>query len=140
MKRFGYLHDWLFQFSLAAYAVNRLLIRPHLGDFFRAHWQSAWPFLHSHCDDLLLMPVALPVMLWLQHLLGLRKQNHPPGWKEMLSHLAVWSVICKIIGPLCLRIGVADPMDVLFFAAGGIIACAWWNRLANKIQIAAART
>jgi hypothetical protein len=134
MKRFGYLHDRLFQFSLVAYAINRLLIRPHLGGFFRAHWQSAWPFLHSHFDDLLLMPVALPVMLWLQQLLGLRKQDDPPGWQEMFAHLAVWSVMCKIIGPLYLHIGVADPLDVLFFAAGGIVACAWWNRPVRPTQ------
>ena len=52
----------------------------------------------------------------------------------MLSHLIVWSVMCKIVGPIYFHIGVADPWDVLFFAAGGIAACLWWNRLVIQIS------
>jgi hypothetical protein len=36
--------------------------------------------------------------------------------------------MCKIVGPLYLHIGVADPWDLLFFAGGGIAACLWWNQ------------
>lgn len=133
MKPFGYLHDRLFGVSLAAYAVNRLLVLPHFHRFIHAHCGWLWPFLHSHFDDLLMMPAALPVVLWLQRLGGLRKHDRPPGWSEMFLHCAVWSVMCKIIGPLWLHIGVADPWDILFFAAGGIGACLWWNRPALKI-------
>jgi hypothetical protein len=134
MRRFGYLHDRLFGFSLAAYALNRLVVRPHLGWFFHAYAPWLWPFLHSHCDDLLLMPAALPVMLWIQRLLGLRRQDGAPGWGEMLAHLAIWSIMCKVVGPFYLHIGVADPWDVLFFAAGGIAACLWWNRPAQPLR------
>ncbi len=74
------------------------------------------------------MPVALPVVLWLQRLGGVRKQDHPPSWLEMVLHLAVWAVMCKIGGPVYLHIGVADPWDVAFFATGGGAACLWWNR------------
>ncbi|MEI9865001.1 MAG: hypothetical protein WDN00_10690 [Limisphaerales bacterium] len=113
---------------MTVYALNRLVIRPHLAGFFHTHLPWAWPFLHSHLDDLLLMPAALPVVLWLQRMLGLRKHDRPPGWGEMFAHLAVWSVMCKILGPLYLHIGVADPWDILFFAGGGAVACLWWNR------------
>jgi hypothetical protein len=128
MKRFGYLHDRLFGCSLAVYAINRLAIRPHLAGYFQAHLPWVWPFLHSHLDDLLLMPAALPVVLWLQRLTGLRKHDQPPGWGEMFGHLAIWSVMCKIVGPFHYHIGVADPWDVLFFAGGGVAACLWWHR------------
>jgi len=128
MNRFGYLQDRLCGISLAAYALNRLVVRPHLAGFFHSHLDWAWPFLHSHFDDLLLMPAALPVVLWLQRLFGLRKHDRPPSWPEMLSHLIVWSVMCKIVGPIYFHIGAADPGDVLFFAAGGVAACLWWNR------------
>ena len=128
MNRFGYLQDKLFQVSLLAYAGNRLFIRPHLAGFFHSHLHWIWPFLHSHLDDLLLIPAALPVVLWIQKVTGLRKHDHPPGWLEMAAHFAVWSVMCKIIGPFWLHIGVADPWDVLFFAAGGAASCFWWNR------------
>jgi hypothetical protein len=128
MNRFNFLQDRLFQISMAAYALNRLFIRPYLAGFFQSHVPWAWPFLHSHFDDLLLMPAALPVVLWIQHQAGLRQHDRPPGWREMAAHLAVWSVMCKIVGPLCLHLGAADPWDVLFFTAGGIAACLWWNR------------
>jgi len=45
----------------------------------------------------------------------------------MAAHLIIWSVMCKLVGPLCLHIGVADPWDLLCFAVGGLAACAWWN-------------
>lgn len=137
MRRFGYLHDRLFTFTLAAYALNRLLVLPHLAGFVRLRLPWAWPFLHSHLDDLLLMPVALPVVLWLQRLTGLRHHDQPPGWLEMLAHLAIWSVMCKIVGPAYCHIGVADPWDVLYFAAGGGAACCWWNRRASPAPSAA---
>ena len=127
MNRFGYLHDRLFGFSLAAYAVNRLVVLPHLTGFFHLHMHWVWPFLHSHLDDLLLIPAALPVVLWIQRFTGLRSHDRPPGWLEMFSHLAIWSVMCKIVGPFYCHIGVADPWDVLFFAGGGIAACLLWN-------------
>ena len=128
MRRFGYLSDRLFQSALAAYAVNRLVVLPHLAGCIHAHLATAWPFLHSHLDDTLLMPAALPVVLWLQRLLGLRKQDCPPTWSEMFAHLAIWSVMCKIVGPFYYHIGAADPWDVLCFAVGGTAACAWWRR------------
>ena len=111
---------------------NRLVVLPHLAGFFHSHLPWAWPFLHSHFDDLLLMPAALPVVLWIQRLTGLRTHDRPPGWMEMFSHLAIWSVMCKIVGPFYYHLGVADPWDVLFFAAGGCAACLWWNRPARK--------
>jgi hypothetical protein len=134
MNRFGYLHDRLCVSSLAAYALNRLFVLPHLTGAVHTHLPWAWPFLHSHLDDLLLMPAALPVVLWLQHLTGLRNHDRPPGWREMLAHLFIWSVMCKIIGPDYFHIGVADPWDVLFFAGGGIAACFWWNRPARHMD------
>ena len=135
MRRFGYLHDGLFRGSLATYAVNRLVVLPHLAGFIHAHLHWAWPFLHSHLDDLLLMPAALPVMLWLQRITGLRCHDHPPSLAEMLSHLAIWSVMCKIIGPLYFNIGTADAWDIWFFAAGGLVAWRWWNRPAARSGI-----
>lgn len=134
MKPFGYLQDRLFIFSLSVYAVNRLAILPHLGGFFRSHLPWAWPFMHSHLDDLLLMPTALPVVLWLQRMGGLRSHDQPPSWREMFFHAAIWSVMCKVVGPVFFGIGVADPWDVLFFFAGGMAACFWWNRPTSYVS------
>jgi hypothetical protein len=128
MRRFGYLHDRLFQVSLALYALNRLVLKSHLGFLRHSRFDFIWSFSHSHFDDLLLLPAALPIMLWTQHQLGLRKHDFVPTWSEMLAHWVVWSVICKFVGPVLLHMGTQDPCDVLMFALGGITACAWWRR------------
>jgi len=118
MSRFGYLHDRLFLIAAASYALNRWLLKPLIPS----------PFLHDHFNDLLLIPAALPVVLWVQRLAGWRKQDSPPSWAEMGFHLAVWSLICEFIGPFWLRQGTADLWDAAAYAAGGIVACLWWNR------------
>lgn len=134
MRCFSYLQDRLFILSLMAYALNRLVIRPHLNWFIQSYLHWAWPLLHSHFDDLLLMPVALPVVLWLQRLGGLRTHDRPPGWGEAFFHFVIWSVMCKVVGPGFFKLGVADPWDILFFAAGGVAACFWWNRRAFQLS------
>jgi len=133
MNRFGYLEDRLCQLALAAYALNRLVLLPHLAGFLQSHTPWAWPFLHSHFDDLLMMPAALPVILWIQRRTGLRRHDRPPSWLAMSAHLAVWTVMSKLVGPFWLHHGVADIWDVPFFIAGGIGACLWWRRPARPV-------
>lgn len=127
MSGFGYLQDRLFLSSLSAYALNRLVILPRFGVFVHSQFPWSWRFLHGHLDDLLMMPAALPVVLWIQRQLKWRTHHGPPGWGEMAGHLLIWSVMCKLIGPYFLHIGVADPWDLVCFAVGGFSACAWWK-------------
>ncbi|HEX7653284.1 MAG TPA: hypothetical protein VF607_07240 [Verrucomicrobiae bacterium] len=127
MKGFGYLRDPLCWGALSLYAVNRLLIRPHAGPYFHSHFPGLASFLNAHFDDLLLLPAALPVVLWLQRAFGWRRHDEPPGWGEMWLHLLVWSVMAKIIGPHYLHIGVMDPWDLLYFTLGGVSAVGWWQ-------------
>ena len=122
MNRFCYLRDRLFLVSAAAYGLNRWLLKPRLSS----------PFLHGHFNDFLLIPAALPVVLWLQRRMGLRKHDLTPSWVEMLLHLAVWSVVCEFIGPHWLHHGTADLWDVAAYAVGGVGACLWWNRSAKS--------
>ena len=126
MNRFGYLRDPMFLAAASAYALNRWLLKPLLPS----------PFLHGHFADLLLIPAALPVVLWMQRLAGLRKHDLMPSWSEMGLHLAVWSLICEFIGPQWLHHGTADRWDVVSYAVGGVVACLWWNRAAKQISIA----
>ncbi len=125
MNRFGYLSDPLFLTAATAYALNRWLLKPLLPS----------PFLHGHFADLLLIPAALPVVLWLQRLTGLRQHDLAPSWSEMILHLAVWSLICEFIGPRWLHHGTVDVWDVVAYAVGGVVACLWWNRPAKTISI-----
>lgn len=124
MNRFGYLRDRLFLVATMSYVLNRWLLKPLLPT----------PFLHGHFNDLLLIPAALPLVLWVQRAVGLRTHDRAPSWSEMTLHLAVWSLICEFIGPLWLHHGTADVWDVVAYATGGIVACRWWNRSAKAIS------
>jgi len=118
MSRFGYVRDRLFLLAAAGYALNCWLLKPIF----------ASPFLRGHFDDLLLIPAALPVVLWLQRRIGLRTHDRHPTWMEVMLHLVSWSVICEFIGPFWLRLGTADVWDVVAYSLGGIAAWVWWNR------------
>ncbi len=118
VKPFGYLKDPLFVLAVAVYSVNRWMLKPVVSS----------AFLHGHFNDLFLIPAALPPQLWIQSRLRLRPIQFPPGWGEMLFHLAVWSVICEGIGPLWMHRGTADPWDVVAYAIGGVASCLWWRR------------
>jgi hypothetical protein len=125
MRGFAYLRDPLFLTACSAYAVNR---------FWMKHALSGW-FLHSYFNDALLIPAALPCVLWMQRWLGWRTHDRAPTWLEVLGHLAIWSLICEGVGPLWLKCGTADPWDVLAYAVGGVGACLWWRHAMQRSVI-----
>jgi len=84
-------------------------------------------FLHSHFDDLLLIPCALPLFLFVQRKLNWRQHDLPPTAGEILGHLLIWSVLFEWIGPKLMRT-VGDFRDVLAYIAGAILAALWWHR------------
>ncbi len=125
MNGFAYLRDRFFILAVAAYALNRWLFKPLLPS----------PFLRGYFNDLLLVPAALPVVLWLQRVVRLREHDLAPSWGEILLHLGIWSIICEFIGPHWLHHGTADAWDVVAYAAGGVVACLWWKRSVGHISI-----
>ena len=117
MTRFGYGRDRLCWLACTLYAVNRWVLP--------ATWKN--PFLRNYFDDLLLIPAALPLMLWLQRRLGLRKTDAPPDWREVLLHLVIWSFAAEVIGPRLFQRATGDAWDVVAYAAGAIIATLVWR-------------
>ena len=126
VRPFRYALDPLCLSACLCYAINRWLIKP----------VCAWPFLHDHFNDLFLIPAALPLLLWLHRQLGLRTHDRPPTTSEILGHLFVWSIVCKIWGPMLFPWAVYDLGDILAYAAGAFVSCLWWNReaLANWLR------
>lgn len=117
MKPFGYWRDPLCLGGCVLYTLNRWAVAP------RAH--SA--FLTGHFNDLLLIPCALPLFLQLQRRFGLREHDEPPRMGEIIFHLVVWSVLFEAVGPLIMNT-VGDPLDVLAYTVGAVIAGSWWHR------------
>ena len=122
--RFRYCGDTLFLVASTLYAINRWLVKPH----------TSSPFLHGHFNDFLLIPCALPPLLWLHRTLGFRSHDAPPTLGEIASHLVIWSVICEGIGPAFLP-RTADIWDVAAYAIGACFAAVWWMRLRDVRQI-----
>jgi hypothetical protein len=119
VRVFAYWRDRLFVFCCALYALNRWGLKPKLGS----------EFLHGQFNDLLLIPCALPPVLWLQRKMGLRAHDAPPTPGEILAHLIVWSVLFEFVGPHIMRV-TGDMLDVLAYAVGAAFAGLWWNRMA----------
>ena len=117
MRSFRYLLDPLFLTASAGYLLNRWLLKPAL----------PVRFFQDHFNDTLLIPAALPVVLWIQRNLGLRSHDASPTANEVFSHLAVWSLLCEFIAPHYLHLGKGDLWDVLAYATGGLAAWRWWN-------------
>jgi hypothetical protein len=116
---FRYARDPFFLAACVLYAANRFLVKPHFED----------GFFHGHFNDLLLMPCALPPVLWLQRRLGIRDHDRAPAAGEIALHLFIWSAIAEWIGPTWLRHGVSDPWDLLVYAIGAVAALLIWRRL-----------
>lgn len=117
MKRFNYWRDPLFCVCCGLYAVNRWLVKPHVHS----------PFLRGQFNDCLLIPCALPLVLWLQRRLGLRRHDGFPAAGEIAFHVVVWSVWCEVIGPHLMRV-TGDVWDAVAYAGGGLVAWLWWRR------------
>lgn len=114
MKRFGYLHDPLCLTACALYGLNRFWLRPHFGS----------EFLQGYFNDLLLIPAALPVFLWVQRRLGVRTNDLRPQWSEIALHLLGWSFVAEAIAPRLLVHATADWRDFVAYAAA---ARCWWQ-------------
>jgi hypothetical protein len=117
MRPFRFWRDSLCVLACAAYALNRWVVAPH----------SASPFLHNYFNDLLLIPAALPFLLWVQHKLALRPESGPPTFAEVFSHLIIWTIICEVIGPRIFPHAIGDRFDALAYAIGALLAWGWWS-------------
>jgi membrane-associated PAP2 superfamily phosphatase len=117
MKRFGYARDPLCLAACACYVGNRWLVPFALKGL----------FLQGYFADCLLIPAALPLLLWLQRRTGLRRDDRPPKWNEIFLHLAVWSVAAEIIAPHLFSRATGDPWDVAAYAGGALLSGVLWQ-------------
>ncbi|MDB6114232.1 MAG: hypothetical protein JWQ83_712 [Lacunisphaera sp.] len=117
MSRFRYARDPVCITACAGYAVNRWLVPFALKGF----------FLRYYFADTLLIPAALPFMLWLHSRLGLRPADARPRWSEISLHVVVWSVAAELIAPHLFARAMGDPWDVAAYAGGALISGLIWQ-------------
>ncbi len=116
VKRFRYGLDPLFLGACLLYALNRWGLKP----------QTSLSFFHDHFNDILLIPAALPLLLWVQRLLGLRRHDEAPTRREIVGHLIVWSLLSEAVLPFFLSRATGDILDVAAYATGAFLAGSWW--------------
>jgi len=119
-KKSKYLLDPLFLFSLTIYAMNKFLFLKY--DL----WN--YKFCTDYLNDLLLVPVVIPIVLFFPKVLKLRDFYSPPTFLEIIVPLAIWSIAFELVGPFFFGKGTSDPSDVLAYCLGGLISWLIWNR------------
>jgi membrane-associated PAP2 superfamily phosphatase len=117
MTGFRYARDPLCMAACACYAMNRWLVPLALKGF----------FLRNYFADALLIPAALPLILWVQRRTGLRTADARPNWREILLHLTVWSVAAEVVAPHLFSRATGDPWDVVAYAGGALLSGLVWQ-------------
>ena len=117
MKRFGYVRDPLCLVACGLYALNRWWLRQHIGG----------AFLTGYFNDLLFIPAALPLVLWVQRRIGVRTTDDRPHWREIAMHVAVWSIAAEAVMPHFATHATGDWRDVIAYAVGAVGAGCWWQ-------------
>lgn len=119
-RRFCYLADPIFLGAVMLYALNRWWWKRRFG--------AELPFVHDHFNDCLLIPVALPPLLWIFREFGLRSHDGMPTLREVFEWTLVWSVMFEWVFPRFFHLGTADWADVLSYVAGAVLAAGFWLR------------
>ena len=117
MKRFGYAADPICLIACAFYFFNRWWLARHIGG----------PFLQGYFNDFLLIPAALPLVLWIQRRLGWRHHDQKPNWSEIALHVTVWSTTAEALAPRFLLHATGDWRDVIAYVGGAAVAGWSWQ-------------
>jgi hypothetical protein len=72
-----------------------------------------------------------------QHVAQVAAHDEAPSAREWLGHWALWSFCFELAGPalpLLAPGAVRDPLDVVAYGAGGVVAACWWRARAGSRQ------
>ena len=121
MIRYGYLLDPVFVTAFSLYWINRFVIKPFTDS----------GFAHDHFNDFLCVPFLVPIVVFVARSCKLRTHDRPPEVHEILLPLLVWSVMFELIlpaSPFWSRWAVGDPIDILWYCIGALVASLFWTR------------
>ncbi len=83
--------------------------------------------MRSYFNDILMIPCALPLVLWVHAQLGWRSPESVPSGREVLGHLVLWSIIAEFVGPRLMAHPFADLRDIAAYSLGASMAFLWWQ-------------
>ena len=101
------------------YVLNRFVLKPqHIG---------GW-LVHDYLNDLLCLPIFLPIILRLQSVLGIRRHHLPPTMLELMHNWLVFSVLYYFVFPRSPWFAsMADPWNSVAYLFGGVVAYLFWR-------------
>jgi len=117
VSRFRYAWDPVCLAACGGYTVNRWMIPLSFKGY----------FLRNYFNDTLLIPAALPLVLWLHQKFKWRPAEARPTWSEIVLHWAVWSVAAEVVAPHFFARATGDVWDVAAYGGGAIIAGLIWQ-------------
>lgn len=121
-RDFKYLSDPLFLVSSIIYVINKTSSLFTCGP----GWLRL--FAVSYLNDLLLVPVVIPIILFFSKALKLRPRSSPPSPLELATPVLIWSIAFEVVGPYLFRRGIPDPYDVGAYCIGGLASWLIWRR------------
>ena len=127
-RLFRYVDDPICVASMMLYVLNRWVLKPqHIG---------GW-LVHDYLNDVLCLPIFLPIILRLQSALGIRRHHLPPTSFELVHNWIVFSVLYYFVFPrLPAFSSTADPWNSVAYLVGGLTAFITWGSLypSNLLQ------
>jgi hypothetical protein len=117
-RRFRYLKEPLFVMAAVAYVCVRALA-----------WRAGRPvgWAAGQHTDVLLLPVGMPVWLWMERRVGWRDHDGAPTLGEVGFLLGTWSLAAEVIAPVLVQSAVADPRDVVAYLLGAFACLVCWR-------------
>lgn len=116
--KFKYLYDPLFLGSLLIYIICKSISLDNNS--------FAFVFWNHYLTDILLIPVAIPIILLPLKLFRLRIDS-APNFKEIFLPLVIWSVLFEIVAPYFFATTTGDYYDILAYCFGALISWLSWN-------------
>ncbi len=118
-RPFRYIDDPVCITMMVIYVLNRFVLKPH--------HVGGW-FVHGYLNDVICLPLFVPIILRLQSVLGIRRHDLPPTLFEVIQNWLVFTVLYQLVLPrFPLFVTAGDPWDSLAYISGGLAAYYYWN-------------
>ena len=119
-RQFQYIADPICIACLIIYPINRFFLKPH--------HIGGW-FTHGYLNDVMCLPLFVPMILYVEHLLGIRRHRDFPRLWEVFQAFVAFTIVFQAITPRFPRTftSAGDPWDILAYFAGGAIGYFYWS-------------